>query len=388
MDYGADEQTQNKKSMKLKPTHITLWLTFIFVFLLAVPMTASEEKHQEATGKAGHAEEEKFDAGKFIFGHIGDAYDWHITDVGKTKITIPLLVIVKSPERGWFVFPSSRFEHGHATYQGFEIASGGVNDKKVVEIQPDGTQIRPLDLSITKNVASLLISAILLVWIFIGMARFYRKNPMKAPGGIRGILEVIIVFVQDEVIKPGVGKDYLKYSPYLLTLFFFILINNLLGVIPVFPGGANLTGNIATTMVLAVLSMLLINVFANKAYWEEILLVPDMPKWLRQPIPFMPFLELVGVITKPLALCIRLFANMMAGHMIAMVFMAIIFIFGSISPLLGTGVSVFALFFAIFMNLLELIVVFLQAYVFTMLTSFFIGMAHPEPHHAKQLKHS
>lgn len=367
--------------MKFNIQHTALWFTLLLAFVLFSPAVRATEAHGEAT-------EEKFDAGKFIFGHIGDAYDWHITDFGKTKVTIPLLVIVHSPTRGWFVFPSSKLEHGHAAYEGFSIAKTGPNEKKLVEIQADGTELRPLDLSITKNVASLLISAILLLWIFIGMANFYRRDPMKAPGGVRGMLEVIIVFVQDEVIKPGVGKDYLKYSPYLLTLFFFILINNMLGIIPVFPGGANLTGNIATTMVLAVLSMLLINVFANKGYWEEIFLVPDMPKWLRQPIPFMPFLELVGVITKPLALCIRLFANMMAGHMIAMVFMAIIFIFGAISPLLGAGVSIFALFFAIFMNLLELIVVFLQAYVFTMLTSFFIGMAHPEPHHAHGDKHS
>lgn len=368
--------------MKLLSTYSRLLLTTLLLFLLAVPAMASESKADQQHEQESTQADEKFDAGKFIFGHIGDSYDWHITDFGKTKITIPLLVIVKSPERGWFVFPSSRFEHGHAAYQGFEIAHEGDFKGKVIELQANKTEVRPFDLSITKNVASLLISAFLLLWIFLSMAKFYKKNPMKAPGGVLGILEVIIIFVQDEVIKPGVGKQYLKFSPYLLTLFFFILINNMLGIIPIFPGGANLTGNIAVTMVLAALSMLLINVFANKEYWIDIFLVPAMPKWLRQPIPFMPFLELVGVITKPLALCIRLFANMMAGHMIAMVFMSLIFIFGSISPMLGTGVSVFALFFAIFMNLLELLVVFLQAYVFTMLTSFFIGMAHPEPHDA------
>lgn len=370
--------------MKLKK-HILFILVIASMFcanifsLKALNTDASEQAHAQDK----HVEKEKFDAGSFIFGHIGDAYDWHVTDIGETKITIPLLVIAKSQSRGWFVFPSSKLGHGHQAYQGFEIAHEGSYKDKLVEMLPDGTQVRPLDLSITKNVASLLISAILLIVIFLSLANFYKRDPKKVPGGFFGMLEVLVIFIQDEVIKPGIGKSYAKFSPYLLTLFFFILINNLLGIIPIFPGGANLTGNIATTMVLALLSMLLINVFANKAYWEEIFLVPDMPKWLRQPIPFMPFLELVGVITKPLALCIRLFANMIAGHMILMVFMSIIFIFGSISPLLGSGVSVFALFFAIFMNLLEIIVVFLQAYVFTMLTSFFIGMAHPE-HHAKK----
>jgi len=343
-------------------------LLLVVLALAALPAFATEP-----------AAKEKFNPGEFIFGHISDAYSWHVTKVGQTEISIPLLIITKSQSRGWFVFSSAKFHEG--VHEGFEVATEGAFKGKLVEIVGN-QQIRPLDLSITKNVASLMISAFLLLWIFLSMAKFYRRDPMKVPGGFQGALEVVIVFMLDEVIKPGVGKGYAKYAPYLLTLFFFILINNMLGIIPIFPGGANLTGNIATTMVLAVLSLLIINVFANKEYWKEIFLVPTMPSWLRFPIPLMPFLELVSVFTKPLALCIRLFANMLAGHMIAMVFMAMIFIFGSISPLLGTGVSIFALFFAIFMNFLELLVVFLQAYVFTMLTSFFIGMAHPEPHEA------
>lgn len=348
----------------------------LLLALVAVPAFASE-----AAKEPVNAEKEAFNPGEFIFGHISDAYSWHVTKIGKTEISIPLLIIAKSQSRGWFVFSSAKFHHGEEPYQGFEVATEGTFKGKLVEIV-NNQQVRPLDLSITKNVASLLISAFLLLWIFLSLAKFYRRDPMKAPGGFQGAIEVVIVFMLDEVIKPGVGKGYAKYAPYLLTLFFFILVNNMLGIIPIFPGGANLTGNIATTMVLAVLSLLIINVFANKEYWKEIFLVPTMPSWLRFPIPLMPFLELVSVFTKPLALCIRLFANMLAGHMIAMVFMAMIFIFGAISPLMGAGVSIFALFFAIFMNLLELLVVFLQAYVFTMLTSFFIGMAHPEPHEA------
>jgi F-type H+-transporting ATPase subunit a len=363
--------------MKINSLNKGVRYLLLLLALAVAPVFASEPVHEEG---AEPAKAEKFSPGEFIFGHISDAYSWHVTKIGKTELSIPLLVIAKSQERGWFVFSSAKFHQG--SYQGFEVAHEGAYKDKLVEVLPNGQQVRPLDLSITKNVASLLISAMLLLWIFLSLAKFYRRDPMKAPGGFQGAIEVVIVFMLDEVIKPGVGKGYAKYAPYLLTLFFFILINNMLGIIPIFPGGANLTGNIATTMVLAVLSLLIINVFANKEYWKEIFLVPTMPSWLRFPIPLMPFLELVSVFTKPLALCIRLFANMLAGHMIAMVFMAMIFIFGAISPLMGAGVSIFALFFAIFMNLLELLVVFLQAYVFTMLTSFFIGMAHPEPHDA------
>ncbi|MDD4921209.1 MAG: F0F1 ATP synthase subunit A [Bacteroidales bacterium] len=340
-------------------------LLLLVVFLL--PAHASET-----------AEKEAFNPGKFIIGHISDAYGWHITAFGKNEISIPLPVIVKSQDRGWFVFSSSRFEHGHAAYEGFELSTSDKYNGKVVEIQPNNGEIRPMDLSITKNVASLLISAILLLVIFMSLAKHYRKAPMVSPRGFQGAMEVVVVFIQNEVIKPCIGKDYLRYSPYLLTVFFFILINNLLGVIPFFPGGANLTGNIAVTFVLATCTFVAVNVFGSKHYWKDILW-PEVPVWLKCPIPMMPFLELVGIFSKPVALMIRLFANMLAGHMIAMVFMALIFVFGSISPMLGSGVSVLAILFAIFMNFLELLVIFIQAYVFTLLSSVFIGLSRMEP---------
>ena len=331
---------------------------------------------------AGETSEKKaFNPAEFIIGHITDSYNWHITSIGGKEISIPLLVIVKSQDRGWFVFPSSRFEHGHAAYKGFEISQSAKYKGKAVEILPGNEEYRPLDLSITKNVASLLISSILICWIFLSLARHYKKAPMGSPKGFQGAMEVVVVFIQNEVIKPCIGKDYLRYSPYLLTLFFFILTNNILGIIPIFPGGANLTGNLATTFVLAVCTFIAVNVFATKEYWKEILW-PEVPTWLKVPIPMMPFLELVGIFSKPIALMIRLFANMLAGHMIAMVFMAMIFIFGSISPMLGSGVSVLAIFFAIFMNFLELLVIFIQAYVFTLLSSVFIGLSRVEAHKA------
>lgn len=341
-------------------------LLLLVVFLL--PTHAGETAQKEA-----------FNPGKFIIGHISDAYYWHITAIGETEISIPLPVIVQSQDRGWFVFLSSRFEHGHAAYEGFEISKSKKYNGKVVELLPNNQEARPLDLSITKNIASMLISALLLCVIFLTMARHYRKAPKVSPKGFQGAMEVVVVFIQNEVIKPCIGKDYLRYSPYLLTLFFFILINNILGAIPIFPGGANLTGNLACTGVLAVCTFIAVNIFATKEYWKEILW-PEVPVWLKFPIPMMPFLELVGIISKPVALMIRLFANMLAGHMIAMVFMALIFVFGSISPLLGSGVSVLAIFFAIFMNFLELLVIFIQAYVFTLLSSVFIGLSRVESH--------
>jgi F-type H+-transporting ATPase subunit a len=365
--------------MKHDSLYKGLKLLFLLVMVFALPTFANEGKTEK---------KEAFSPGKFIIGHISDSYSWHVTSIGKKDISIPLLVIVKSQDRGWFVFSSAKFEHGHAAYQGFKLSESKKHNGKVVEILPNDVETRPLDLSITKNVASLLISAALLLWIFLSLANFYKRKPMASPKGFQGALEFLVIFIQDEVIRPGVGKDYLRYSPYLLTLFFFILINNILGAIPIFPGGANLTGNIATTMTLAVLSFLIINIFASKEYWRDIFLVPSMPSWLRFPIPLMPFLELVSVFTKPIALMVRLFANMLAGHMILMVFMAMIFIFGAISPLMGTGVSVIAVAFALFMSLLELLVIFLQAYVFTLLSSVFIGMSRIEPHNAPHLEKS
>ncbi|MEN6363311.1 MAG: F0F1 ATP synthase subunit A [Bacteroidales bacterium] len=340
-------------------------LLLLVVFLL--PVHAGET-----------AEKKAFNPGEFVVGHVTDSYSWHITKSGETELSIPLLVIVKSQDRGWFAFCSCKLNEG-ATYRGFKIADADPYKNKVVEILPNNEMVRPTDISITKDVASLLICSALVLWIVLSLARHYKKAPMKAPGGFLGAIEFVVIFVQDEVIKPCVGSDYKRYSPYLLTLFFFILINNLMGLIPVFPGGANVSGNLAITSVMAICTFLAINLFGNKEYWKDIFW-PEVPTWLKVPLPIMPFLELFGIFTKPIALMVRLFANMLAGHMIAMVFMAMIFIFGAISPLVGTGVSVFAIFFAIFMNFLELLVCVIQAYVFTLLSSVFIGLSRIEPH--------
>ncbi len=333
------------------------------------------------SGFAEHATEtEKFAPGDFIFGHIRDGYSWHITSVGEHEISIPLPVIVKSAERGWFVFMSSKLEHGHAAYEGFYISQEKEHIGKLVELV-NGQEVRPFDISITKNVASIFIVGILLCLIFLNIAKVYSRHPMKAPRGFRGMLEVVILFMVDEVVKPCIGKGYEKYVPYMLSLFFFILLNNILGLIPIFPGGANVTGNIAITMCLAVITFLIVQFSGTKEYWKEIFW-PEVPLALKA-FPLIPLLEFIGIFTKPIALMIRLFANILAGHIIALSFMALIFIFGAAGVAAGSGVGIFSVLFSVVMMMLELLVVFIQAYVFTLLSSVFIGLARVEPHHAK-----
>lgn len=199
---------------------------------------------------------------------------------------------------------------------------------------------------------------------------------------MQSLLEPLILFIRDDIAKSSIGeKKYEKYMPYLLTIFFFIFLNNILGLIPIFPGGANVTGNIAVTMVMAVFTFILTTVSGNKHYWIDIVNTPGVPWWLKLPIPLMPVVEIIGVITKPFVLMVRLFANMAAGHIITLGFISLIFIFGAMNVALGYGVSVGAVAFMIFMNLLELLVAFIQAYVFTLLSALYFGLATIEPEH-------
>lgn len=192
-----------------------------------------------------------------------------------------------------------------------------------------------------------------------------------------GMMEACILAINDDVIKGCIGKDYKRYAPYLLTAFFFILINNLMGLIPFFPGGANITGNIAVTFVLAICTFLAVNLWGNKEYWKEILW-PDVPWWLKAPFPMMPIIEIFGIFTKPFALMIRLFANMMAGHAAILSLISIIFITANMGPLINGSMGFVAVAFGIFMTALELLVAFIQAYVFTMLSAVFIGLSRTE----------
>ena len=238
-----------------------------------------------------------------------------------------------------------------------------------------GEEVRPIDLSLTKNVCGLFLSCGILLFVVLRTARWYKKHPNQVPGGFTGVMETIISYVQDGVIRESIGKEgYRPFSSYLLTAFFFILINNLIGIIPVFPGGANITGNIAITAVLAGCTFIAVNLFATKEYWKEIFW-PKAPIYLKLPLPIMPFVEFFGVFTKPFALMIRLFANIMAGHSIILALTCLIFITASMGFVVNAGMTVVSVLFCAFMNCLELFVACLQAYIFTLLSANYIGMA-------------
>jgi F-type H+-transporting ATPase subunit a len=334
----------------------------------------------EISGRADNDAAE-IDVGEILFGHISDSYGWHITDWNGHHVSIPLPCIVRS-STGWHVFMSSKLEHGHE-YEGLFIAEEGRYEDKIVERGTGGELVRPFDISITKNVASLMFTAVLLIIIVLSTARWYRKHDTAqegAPGGFAGLMELMIMMVNDEIIKPSVGeKHYRKYAPYLLTAFFFIFVCNLLGLVPFFPGGANVTGNIAVTMMMALFTFIAINVFADKHYWKEIFW-PDVPLFLKFPIPIMQTIELFGVISKPFSLMVRLFANIMAGHMMVLGLVSVIFVTVKLGPVINGSMTVIAMVFGLVINCLELLVAFIQAYVFTMLSAVFIGMAHQEEH--------
>jgi len=326
--------------------------------------------------------EEDFKAGNMIVEHITDAYEWHIITIGHTHVSAPLPVMLY--DEGKFVFfMSSKLHHGHEAYQGYYVSKKDMNSGKLVRKGAFGEEIRPtLDFSFTKNVLAIFMSIFFLSFIFISVAKSYKKRTGKAPKGLQSLLEPIILFVRDDIAKASIGeKNYERYLPFLLTIFFFILINNMLGIVPFFPGGANITGNIGVTGVLAAFTFIITTFSGNKNYWVHIVNAPGVPWWLKLPIPLMPVVELIGVFTKPFVLMVRLFANISAGHIIILGFISLIFIFGEISAGLGYGVSVVSIAFSVFMDVLEILVAFIQAYVFTLLSALYFGMATEEAHH-------
>ena len=329
------------------------------------------------------AKNKSIDIKEIIFDHIGDAYEWHVATIGDKHISIPLPVIVYSQEKGLNAFLSSHLHHGHS-YEGFHIATEGDYKGKVVETLSTGEVKRPmLDLSLTKIAAGIVLNSLLLVTIILCVSRWYRRREASddAPRGFVGMIEMLIMMVYDGIIKPSVGKDYERYAPYLLTAFFFIFLSNLMGLVPIFPGGANVTGNIAITLVLAICTFLAVNLFGTREYWREVLW-PDVPMWMKCPVPLMPVIEIFGLFTKPFALTVRLFANIMAGHSVILALVCIIFVTHSMGALISGSMTVVSVLFTIFMNCLELLVAFIQAYVFTMLSAVFIGMSRVE-HHEK-----
>lgn len=358
------------KVIDIKRFRILLLITFVSLISFSPRVYAA----------GGHGEE-GFNAGEMIISHIVDAYEWHILSIGHTHVSIPLPVILYD-EGQWHVFSSSKFHHGTESYKGYELATEGALKGKIVRKAADGSYIRPYDFSITKNVLGLFIASALVIFIFLYIARMYRVTRRHAPRGFQAIMEPLIIFIRDEVIKASIGEKYYeRFAPYLLTLFFFIFFNNLMGLIPIFPFGANLTGNLAVTGILALFTFLTIVIRANKNYWAHIFNTPGVPWWLKFPLPLMPIIELVGMFIKPFVLMVRLFANITAGHIIILGFISLIFVFGQSNVFAGFGISILSVVLAIFMNFVELLVAFIQAFVFTLLSAMYIGSAVEEHHH-------
>lgn len=381
----------------------------LFFAAIALPLAASPDTEQSGQQSVsateahdGHAagthdsdqaaveqKEEAFNPNEMILHHIADSHGWHIVDWNDHSISIPLPVILWT-SKGLVVFSSSLFHHDS---EGMHVAEAGgqrfVNIHEKIYYASDApnehgvyaqadplthevTNAKPWDVSITKNVASLFVSALVILFLFLKSARSYSKNPDAAPRGIAGFVEPIVVFVRDDIAKNNIGPHYKKFVPLLLTIFFFIWINNLLGMVPFFPGGANVTGNIAVTMVLALVAFLATNLNGNKHYWKHILWMPGLPVAVK---PLLAVVEIIGIFTKPFSLMIRLFANITAGHILVLSLISLIFIFESV------WVSPVSVLLTLFISILELLVAALQAYIFTLLTALYLGAAMQEEHH-------
>ena len=343
---------------------------FLFFLIAGTTISSFGQEVKEKTEPEG-----KFDASTFILEHIADSHEWHIlTKKNGENVAIYLPVILYSKEKGLDIFSSKKLADGNE-YKGYKLEEEGDLQGKIVSVNKEGTvdeKNLPLDLSMTKAVIGMLSAAIIGLLLFLSLARSYRKSGISYPKGIQSFLEPVILFVRDDIAIPNLGHKYEKYMPYLLTAFFFILINNLMGLIPIPPPfGANVTGNIAVTFVLATCTFFITQFSGNKTYWKHIFAAPGVPFWL---LPIMIPVEIIGLFSKPFALMIRLFANITAGHIIVLSLICLIFIFDSLS------VAPVSIFFVIFMDFLELLVAFLQAYIFTLLSALFISMAVQENH--------
>ncbi|MCU0471850.1 MAG: F0F1 ATP synthase subunit A [Bacteroidales bacterium] len=350
-------------------------LFFFFMgFGVLVAGQGNMESHEDSASKPS---KEKFDARSFIIDHVTDSHEWHIlTKKDGSSVAIYLPVILYSKGKGLDFFSSKRLAHGHE-YKGFRLEEEGDYKGKIVTVNAAGEvdeENIPLDFSMTKTVIGMLAAALIGLWLFLSLSHSYKKTGISYPRGIQSFLEPVICFVRDEIVIPNIGqKEHERFMPYLLTVFFFILINNLMGLIPFPPPfGANVTGNLAVTMTLAFFTFIIIQINGTKSYWRHVFATPGVPLWL---LPIMIPVELIGIVSKPIALMIRLFANITAGHIILLSLIALIFIFDSLAA------APVAIFFVIFMDCLELLVAFLQAYVFTLLSALFISLAIVKEHH-------
>lgn len=394
-------------SIRLKPLLVA---TFSLLLVIFSHSSFAQDKgdrnlqHEDATSekadeKGGEGKKGAFDANEVIFGHVMDAHQFHFFSWrGATgeqhHAIIPLPVLLYEPGRGFAFFSSDKFHHGEEAYDGYRIVTESyrenlkekgmedtqirlLQDEQIVAVDNEGKPInnKVYDFSITRNVVQMFIALALLVWIMLFVAKRYRTGQglTSAPKGLQNAIEPVVQFLRDEVAKPNLGHRYPRYLPLLLTVFFFILINNIFGLLP---GSANVTGNIAFTFVLGIISFLVITFSANKHYWGHIF-NPPVPlgiKFIMVPV------EILGIFTKPIALIVRLFANMLAGHIMIICLVSLIFIFGGMSAGMGVGFSPISIAFAVFIYLIEVLVAFIQAFIFTNLTAVFIGQA-IEDHH-------
>lgn len=362
------------------------------------PEDTVAERGDEKSGE-GKKDEGAFNANEVIFGHVMDAHQFHFfswtgSDGEQHHAIIPLPVILYEPGRGFAVFGSNKFQHGEEAYDGYRMVTESyrenlktqgmqedqirlLQDEQIIAVDNNGRPIdrKVYDFSITRNVAQMFIALAILVWLMLSVARRYRSGQgiTSAPKGWQNAIEPVVQFIRDEVAKPNIGHKYRTYMPLLLTLFFFILINNIFGLIP---GSANVTGNIAFTAVLGVLSFLIISFSGNKHYWGHIF-NPPVPIGVK--LILIP-VEILSIFTKPFALIIRLFANMLAGHIIIICLISLIFIFGHLSTGVGLVFSPVSIAFSVFIYLIEVLVAFIQAFIFTNLTAVFIGQATEEHH--------
>jgi F-type H+-transporting ATPase subunit a len=350
--------------------------TFFVLFALFMTTFSAFAGHGTEKGE----EKEAFNAGDVIMHHVMDNHEIHIG-----PLHIPLPIILYSSENGLDMFSSSHLSHGDP-HKGYIMEHEKIYFAGSSEVARDSnghiTAAKPFDLSITKTVFGLFLTIAIMLILFIKTARGYKVREGQAPKGIQSVMEPLIVFVRDEIAKPSIGKKYEKFMPFLLTIFFFIWIGNLLGLIPLI-GGFNVTGNIAIALVLALLTFFITIKNGNKDYWMHILWTPGVPWWLKVPFPLMFIIEFIGFVSKPIVLTLRLFANITAGHIIILSFVSLIFIFDNLyGGAAGWGVSILSVAFSIFMFAIELLVAVLQAYVFTLLSALYFGSAVEEHEHA------